>query len=179
LRASGLQHEEERHEPIPDEFVHGQMPNRSTGPYQLEGQAGTLGADGFLDSLLRKWEEVPLFLRHALNELTGLKNLSLLDVFWIDGEKPGLHPLLVNAALVVVNRRIKKPASSTSKACCAPSPYLILKRNGDYLFGFCALRQGILVVGAYPGGPPGTQQFRIRVDAEVIGQVTTILRRLV
>lgn len=179
LRASGLPLEEECREPIPDEFVLRQVPHRSSGIYHLQGKADDQEGDGFLGSLLRKWEEVPLFLRHALNEVTGLKNFSLLDVFWVDGEKPALHPLLVNAALVVVNRRIKKPAQSPAKACSAPSLYLILKRNGGCLFGCCALREGVLVVGAYPGGPPGTQKFRNGIDAEVIGQVTTILRRLV
>jgi hypothetical protein len=33
-------------------------------------------------------------------------------------------------------------------------------------------------VHAYPGGPLGTRQVRNEADAEVMGQVTTILRRL-
>ena len=179
LRASGLRLEEERREPIPDEFILRQMPNHGSGPHSRRGQTDDQESDGFLGSLLRKWEEVPLFLRHALNELAGLKNFSLLDVFWVDGEKPALHPLLVNAALVVINRRIKRPSQSAAKDCRAPSLHLILKRNGGYLFGCCALQEGTLLVGAYPGGPPGTQRFRNGIDAEIIGQVTAILRKLV
>ncbi len=37
---------------------------------------------------------------------------------------------------------------------------------------------GYLVVRSYPGGRVATQQFRNGIDVEVIGQVTTILRRL-
>lgn len=44
--------------------------------------------------------------------------------------------------------------------------------------GFCALHQGKLMVHAYPGGPVGTQLFRNGDEAEVVGQVTTIVTRL-
>jgi hypothetical protein len=56
--------------------------------------------------------------------------------------------------------------------------YLLLKRDGSYLCGCCALHQGNLVVRAYPSGRLATQQFRNGIDAEVVGQVTTVLRRL-
>jgi hypothetical protein len=46
------------------------------------------------------------------------------------------------------------------------------------LCGCCDLHQGNLVVRSYPGGRLATSQFRNRIDAEVIGQVTTVLRRL-
>jgi len=36
----------------------------------------------------------------------------------------------------------------------------------------------MLIVLAYPGGRLATQQFKNGIDAEVIGQVTTVLRRL-
>jgi hypothetical protein len=87
-----------------------------------------------------------------------------------------MHPLLVNATFVVVNRRVKNPAQS--KTDCEPPLCLLLKRDGSYLCGCCALHQGNLVVRGYPGGRLATQQFRNGIDAEVIGQVTTILRRL-
>jgi len=129
-----------------------------------------------MDSLLKQWEEVPLFLRHSFNELTSLKNFSLSDVFWTGGNEAPMHPLLVNATFVVVNRRVKNPAQS--KTACEPPLCLLLKRDGSYLCGCCALHQGNLVVRGYPGGRLATQQFRNGIDAEVIGQVTTILRRL-
>jgi len=86
--------------------------------------------------------------------------------------------LLIHATFVVVNRHLKKPVRSFAQAVCEPPIYLILKRDGSYLCGCCDLQQGSLVVHAYPGGPLGTQQFRNEVDAEVTGEVTTILRRL-
>jgi len=178
LRACGLPLDQNGHDPIPDELVPRQVPNQSPGLPIPNGQEDLQEHGGFLDSLMKQWEEVPLFLRHSLNELAGLKKFSLSDVFWVGGDKTPSHPLLINATFVVVNRRVKRTAQSTAKAVCEPPLYLILKRDGSYLCGSCALHQGNLVVRAYPGGWLATQQFRNGVDAEVIGQVTTILRRL-
>jgi hypothetical protein len=176
LRASGLPLDHEGRDPIPDELVSRQLPKRSHGRAPSEEEGSQL--HGFLDSVMKQWEEVPLFLRHSLNEFTGLKNFSLSDVFWVGGDKTPSHPLLINATFVAVNRRVKKPAQSTAKVVREAPLYVILKRDGSYLCGCCTLQQGSLVVHTYPGGPIGTQQFRNGIDAEVIGQVTTILRRL-
>ena len=176
LLASGLPLDHEGRDPIPDELVSRQLPKRSHGRAPSEEEGSQL--HGFLDSVMKQWEEVPLFLRHSLNEFTGLKNFSLSDVFWVGGDKTPSHPLLINATFVAVNRRVKKPAQSTAKVVREAPLYVILKRDGSYLCGCCTLQQGSLVVHTYPGGPIGTRQFRNGIDAEVIGQVTTILRRL-
>ncbi len=176
LRACGLSLDQNGHEPIPDELVPRRVPNRSPGRHVPNREKVSPEYGGFLDSLLKQWEEVPLFLRHSFNEFTHLKNFSLSDVFWVGGDEAPIHPLLVNATFIVVNRRVKNPAQS--KTACEPPLCLILKRDGSYLCGCCSLHQGNLVVRAYPGGRLGTQQFRNGIDAEIIGQVTTILRRL-
>lgn len=178
LRACGLPLDQNGHEPIPDELVPRQVPNRSPGLPIASEEESVQEHSGFLGSLLKQWEEVPLFLRHSLSELSGLKNFSLSDVFWVGGDKTPIDPWLINATFVVVNRRVKKPVQSTAKAVCEQPLYVIFKRDGSYLCGRCALHQGNLVVRAYPGAPLGTQQFRNGIDAEVIGQVTTILRRI-
>jgi hypothetical protein len=178
LRASGLPPEQDGHDPIPDELVSRQFPSRSPSLRLGREEESAQRHNGFLDSVLKQWEEVPLFLRHSLSELTGLKNFSLSDVFWVGGDETPIHPWLINATFVVVNRRIKKPTQSTAEAVCEQPLYLILKRDGSYMCGRCALHQGNLVVQTYPGGPLGARQFRNGTDAEVIGRVTTILRRL-
>jgi len=176
LRACGLSLDQNGHEPIPDELVPRQVPNQSSSLQVPNLEKVSAESGGFLDSLLKQWEEVPLFLRHSFNELTNLKNFSLSDVFWVGGDEAPIHPLLSDATFVVVNRRVKNPAQS--KTACEPPLCLLLKRDGSYLCGCCALHQGKLVVRAYPGGRLATQQFRNGIEAEVIGQVTTILRRL-
>jgi hypothetical protein len=176
LRTSGLPLDQAGREPIPDQLAPRQAPSRNQGRHVAGEKESLQEPGGFLMSLTRQWEEVPFFLRHSLNELTGLKNFSLSDVYWVGGDKVPSHPLLINATFVAVNRRIKNPAQP--KTACEPPLCLLLKRDGTYLCGCCARHQGNLVVRAYPGGRLAVQQFRNGIDAEVIGQVTTILRRL-
>jgi len=176
LRSCGFPLDQDGHGPIPDELVPRLVPNWNHRLNAPNAQEDLPERGGFLDSLMNQWEEVPLFLRQSFNELTGLKNFSPSDVFWVGGDEAPIHPLLINATFVVVNRRVKNPAQS--KTACEPPLCLLLKRDGSYLCGCCALQQGNLVVNAYTGGRLATQQFRKGIDAEVIGQVTTILRRL-
>jgi hypothetical protein len=176
LRSCGLPLDQDGRDPIPDQLVPRQSPNRSHELQPSNGQEDLLEHGGFLDSLLKQWEEIPLFLRHCLNEITGLKNFSLSDLFWVGGDKIPSQPLLSNATFVVVNRRVKNPVRS--KTACESPLCLLLKRDGSYLCGCCVQHQGNLVVRTYPGGRLATQQFRNGVDAEVIGQIMTILRRI-
>src|SRR5580692_4902799 len=175
LRASGLPLDLVGHEPIPDEVLPRQSPSRNQGLHVGSERENPQVPNGFLGPLTQQWEEVPFFLRHSLNELAGLKNFSLSDVFWVGGDEAPIHPLLINATFVVVNRRVKNPVQT--KTICEPPVCLILKRDGSYLCGCCAQHQGILVVRAYSGGRLAIGQFRNGVDAEVIGQVTMVLRR--
>jgi hypothetical protein len=176
LGASGLPLDQQGLEPMPDDLVPRQVPDGQSRPGSTFEREGFSDPGGFLGSLIGRWQEVPFFLRHALGELTGLKRLSLADVFWVGGDKAPIHPWLDGASLVAINRRIKKPAQS--KALSDQPLYLILTRDGGYLCGCCALQDGELVVHSYPGIPLGARRFRNAIDAEVIGQVTTILRRL-
>lgn len=178
LRASELPLDQIGHDAIPDELVPRQAPPQSPASTVPDGQAVLPEHGGFLDTLLKQWDSVPLFLRHSLSELTGQRNFSPADLYWVGGDKTPSHPLLVNAAIVAVNRRIKNPSTSKGRATCDLPLHLILKRDGSYLCGRCGLEQGNLVVHAYPDGPFGTRQFRNGTDAEVVGQVTAILRRL-
>lgn len=178
LRTAGLPLDQAGCDPIPDELVLRQTPHgddtvRAGDQEEILKEPGTL-----LGFLIGQWEEIPLFLRHSLNEITGLKNFSLSDVFWVGGDETPIHPWLVNATFAVVNRRIKKPVRTTAKQTREQHLYLILQRDGGYLCGCCALDQGNLVVHTYPGISLGPRQFRNGIDAEVIGKVTAIVRRL-
>lgn len=176
LAASGLPLDQEGREPMADELVSREAPSRESLSRLVGGKKTFPDQAGFLDSLIRRWQEIPLFLRHALADLAGLKAVSPSDLFWVGGDGAPIHPWLIDASLVAVNRRIKKPAQL--EAIFDQPLYLILKRDGHYLCGCCALHQSELVVHLYPGVPLGAQRFRNGIDAEVIGQVTAILRRL-
>ena len=178
LRASGLPLNREGHDAMPDELALRQVPNDKRRPHLASEQENAPAYSGFSSALLEQWGEIPLFLRHSLEGLTGLKNFSSSDVFWVGRETHPLHPWLINATMVAVNRRVKKPSVSRKSPLCKRPLYLILRRDGSYLCGPCILRHGHLIVDSYPGGPSVSQQLRNRIDAEVVGQVTTILRRL-
>lgn len=176
LGASGLPLGMAGREPIPDDLVPRHLPpqnqNRGSG-----GLASAIEAGALVTAPINLWEEIPLFLRFSLDEITGLRNFSLSDVFWSSGAAQ-LHPLLANSTLVAVNRRARKPPRDTGKAVCGEALYLIFTRNGRYLCGRCTLDDGNLVIHGYPGGSVAPQQFRNGADAEVVGQVTAVLRRL-
>lgn len=178
LRVSGLPVDQEGRHPIPDELVPRTVTSRNHTLWVTSEEKNDEGSSGLLGRLLQQWEEIPLFLRHSLAELAGLKKFSLSDVFWVGGDTKPIHPLLVNAIIVAVNRRVKKPMPSGAETFCAQPIYLILKRNGGYLCGHCTVDGANLLIHSYPGSPFGAQQFRNGVDAEVVGRVTAILRRL-
>jgi hypothetical protein len=177
LSACGLSCDQAGREPIPD----GLLPrDRQTGTLQrvTRPEKDIRNRTDSLVSILDQWNEIPLFLRRSLDQLSGLKNLSLSDLFWVDGDKSARHPMLVHAALVAVNRRMRKlPLRAVTDPCSGPL-HVILERDGRYLCGPCTHDSDDLIVGAHPRSGLHTQKFKIGIDAEIIGQVTAILRRL-
>ena len=179
LHASNLSLESAGNEPIPEEFLPRQIPHRGNESDIADAEVvSTARQTGFLDGLITQWEEIPFFLRSSLNELAGITNLSLSDVYWVGGDRNPIHPWLINATFVVVNRRVKKPVQSIATTFWEQPLYLFLARDGSYFCGCCTLQQDLLVVHPYPDRPFSPRQFRNGTDAEVIGQVTAILRRL-
>jgi len=177
LRASGLPLERAGREPIPDELIPRKAPGRDHDVPTVS-QIGVAEPGGFIAALVNEWEEVPLFLRFSLDRITGLKGFSLSDLFWVGGDPAPQHPLLLNAALIAVSRRARKPSPSGGNLVCYRSLYLVLRRDGRYVCGRCTLDEGNLVLHGYPGSAVGAQSYKNGEDAEVVGQVTTILRRL-
>ena len=178
LRVSGLPLDKAGREPIPDELLPRAAPGGDHSA-RLSRLESVRESSGLLAALVNEWEEVPLFLRFSLDEITGLDGFSLSDLFWAGGHRAQLHPLLIDATLLAVNRRSRRPSPAKLDAVCEEPFYLILGRDGSYLCGPCTLDQGNLAILGYPGGPAGArQQFKDGTDVEVVGQVTAILRRL-
>jgi hypothetical protein len=132
-----------------------------------------------LADLLGRWHEIPWFLRRSLDAVSGLKHLSLSDVYWVQDDPDPIHPLLVNAAFIAVNRRIKKPPRPDRRTLWEHPLYLVLKRDGNYLCGCCTLQRRTISIYPRPFSNQRTLQLKNGIDAEVIGQVTAILRRTV
>jgi len=172
LRMLGISDENAGKTPIPDRFIPGR--NQDDHNPNMQRPEHT----GFLGELMREMEEVPLFLRHAINDLSGLASASLRTIFWVGGIRDPLHPYLANALLVSVDRHKKLPIDSRSRPLWEQLFYLVIKRNGDYLVGPCGIENGALLT--YPDLEHLNlrEEFRNHRDAEVIGQVCAVIRRL-
>jgi hypothetical protein len=177
LRAAGIELGSLGRGAVPDELC-----GRSRGgvPPSADDDAEALvrAGPGFLETLLEEWKEIPLFLRHSLREITGLPHPSLLDFFSVGSDQTTTDPRLVNAQLVAVNRRLKKPVDSPLTPPREPPMYMLVKRDGGYLCGACRLDGSTLTLVRPPARPVYPVEAETRVDAEIIGQITAILRRL-
>lgn len=131
---------------------------------------------GFFEKLLAEFGEIPFFLRGSLPALSGLRRPSLKDCFWIGGAQES-HPYMAGALLALVNRQKKRTNDCASQPMWQQPLYIVLKRDGTYLCGCCSREDNSLVVHTYPGGVHRRDQFRNR-DAEVIGKIVSVVRRL-
>jgi hypothetical protein len=175
LKSIGLHLEDAGPEPIPDRLLPRKVATDSPG---IANETDDPIEDGFLGHLLRQSGHVPFFLRESLSDLSGLTSLSLHDFFWVGGESNPLHPLLVNGLLMIVNRHRKKPIHFRSRPLWQQPVYVLLRRNGTYLCGCCSLEDGTLVIHPFSANYQPQEQLRNHDDAEVIGQVVTVARRL-
>jgi len=175
LNTVGLPTEKAGREHIPDRFISKVLPARLDDgriePHEHDGQ-------GFLGELLRRCDQVPVFLRGTIAKISGLASPSLRSLFWIGGIRNPLHPYLVNGLLASVDRHKQKPIDSRSRPLWQQSLYIVLKRDGTYLCGPCGIDNGTLVMHPDAEHMELREQFRNRRDAEVVGQVTAIARRL-
>jgi hypothetical protein len=178
LHACGLSFEETAAEPMSDEFIPRAIPPTKRESNNANAPGRARRENGFWSNLLKRWEEVPLFLRRTLGELTRVPKFSLSDVFWVGGDRNPIHPWLEGAEFVAINRRVRKPASTKGTTFWERPLYLLLTRDGRYLCGCCTLEEGFVVVHPYPDRPFAPRQFKNGTDAEIMGEVTTILRRL-
>ena len=174
LKAIGIVPDEAGSEPMPDHFV-ARFPQVQSAEDLDNKSAG----GGFLDQLLERCEEVPFFLRKSIGPLSGLKDASLEDFFWIGGKHDGLHPYLANGLLALVNRRRRRPFHFPSKPLWQQPLYVLLKRGGTYLCACCGIENGTLVVHPYSQQFHRPEQFRYHHDVEVVGQIVMIARKLV
>ena len=181
LRVGGLPVDELGHDPLPDKMIPrtGLLRNRPSNEKVEPRPFGGGEKPGFLSTLIDQWEALPLFITSALPEISGLKNVSLSDVFWVGGNLNPIHPCLADASLVAVNRRVKIPSRTTAPTVWEQPVYIVLLRDGSYVCGSCELGQGVLTVHAHSETPNKSIRLKNGIDAEVIGQVTAILRRLV
>ena len=166
-------------DPLPDALA-----GRGSLALKRNSRAGTDAAPRaeevgrFLSSFINRWEEFPLFLKDSFAELFGLRNISLANSFWTGDNQDLIHPALVGASLLIVNRRVRVPVDKLARTVWEEPLYVILLRDGSYLCGSCTLRRGLLTIHPHSERPRSSIQLRNTVDCELIGQVTGAVRRL-
>jgi hypothetical protein len=175
LKAIGIVLAEAGTEPIPNHLVHRVLDMKSV---ENSDDNDMPGRSGFLEQMLERCEEIPFFLRESIRPLSGLEDASLDDFFWIGGEYDVLHPCLANGLFALVNRRDKRPIHFTSKPPWQQPVYVILMRNGTYLCACCGIENGTLVIHPYSQQFRRSEHLRYHQDAEVVGRIVTVIRKI-
>jgi hypothetical protein len=168
-RLGGLNLEDAGNEALPENWR--QMPRRPK-------HGGVLKPSRFLEAVRDTLEEAPLFLREALPRLLGLPNLSVRDLFWAGATGDLLHPYLRDSTFLAVNRRSKTPATSLSSPIWAQPLYVLETRDGNRMCGACSLQNGTLLVRPWTATSGTLLKLRNRVDADILGKVVAIARRV-
>jgi hypothetical protein len=156
--------------PIPIEFLQNPQEGRTL--------RATSAPSRCLDEIEHRFAQLPYFLHKAAPSLFGLTDLSVRDVFWAGEIQQFLHPYLAGTAFLIVDRKKKIPKASLSSPIWAQPLYVFLRRDGSYLCGSCSLLNGTLIVRPCTAELPKLLRLRNRVDAEVVGQIVGIVRRL-
>jgi transcriptional regulator with XRE-family HTH domain len=133
---------------------------------------------GFLGNTLDRLGELPLFLRASFPFLSGLEDVSLRDIYWVGGQQEAMHPLLNRALFVILDRRKRRPRILPHKSAWEQPLYLLTKRDGSYLMASCGMEDGAIVLHPYTDKFIPPQRFRKSAEAEVVGQIVTVVRSL-
>jgi hypothetical protein len=172
LNAAGIAMEELGRDEIPARFISGSDRAGTGDAPEIQIRNPTL------DSLLAQFVELPFFLRECLVPLSGMEKLSLHDFFWIRAEFEAFHPYLKGGLLLIVNRHKKRVIRLRPLPPWRQPLYVLETRTGGYLCACCSLEDGVLVAHRYLTDFQPSLHFRNRHDAEVVGQVVAIARRL-
>ena len=176
LEKAGLPLGELGQDPFPDDLWPRQaagspLPAPSPRDQLLSGSVS-------LRSLVERLSPLPQFLPAALSQATGLSTPSVHDVFWLGGSRTSIHSRLQRTLFVLVDRRKKRPRGESQKPSSEHSLYVLMKRDGTFLCGHCTSKGPNLLVHPFSDGLSEPARFRNRVDAEIVGQVVAIVRRL-
>ena len=173
LSSAGMNLQQLGQGPIPENLLPRVAPRKSKRPPREDDNPSQLSV--FPETL---FEEIPLFLRSSLPGLVGLPGLSIRDVFWTGGSRQLFHPLLAGSFFVIVNRRVKRAVPSPPSMAWESPLCLILMRDGTYVCSPCVVKEGALILHPHPGSTAPSITLRNREEAEIIGRVVAIVRRL-
>ena len=131
----------------------------------------------FLRKMERRFGLLPYFLQSAGSSMFGLQNPSLRDVFWAGDSLESKYSCLAGIRFLIVDRRQKRPRASLSCPIWAQPMYVLQKRDGGYLCGFCRLENGVLSLCSLAQHAKSVR-LRNGIDAEIVGRVVSVIRQL-
>lgn len=161
-----------------DPFPNDLLSQFSSAP-SLRARKGTTVpfASSSLVDLVAQSQDLPPFLASALRQ-TGESVHSMHDIFWVGGSPGSFHSRLEVPLFAAVDRRRKRPKPTGQLPSPEQSIYILLRRDGRFLCGRTALEGHDLLVQPFSDGVSKPVRLRNRVDAEVVGQVVGVIRRV-
>jgi len=167
MKVAGVPFETAGHLPMPREF------------FPKIARENTLSKSSlFFQAIEKHFGAAPFFLSRSLAALLRLPDFSPRDVFWAGGLHAPKRSVLEGALFLAVDRRQKVPRPSLSSPASQQPLYVLFERDGTYLCGFCTLQNGLLILCRRTSGRGRLVQLRNREEAEVVGRVVAILRKL-
>ena len=122
--------------------------------------------------------EMPFFMLPWMGSVIGQQQLSFDDIYiWGERERP-LHPFLLGAVLVIVNRRQRRVPDAGVRWSSTQRPlFLIRVTSGQLIAATCALEGDILIVQPHSSARARVMTFRLP-EVEVIGHITAVVRTI-
>ena len=174
LEKLGLPLAQSGHDPIPNDL----LSQFSSPPFLRARKGATVPfAPSSLADLAAQSQDLPPFLASALRQ-TSESVLSVHDAFWVGGSPGSFHSRLQVPLFAVVDRRRKRPKPTGQLPSPEQSIYILLRRDGRFLCGRTAVEGRDLLVQSFSDGVSKPVRLRNRVDAEVVGQVIGVIRRV-
>ncbi len=124
----------------------------------------------FLSRLIQRWGTLPLVLFNHID----LRNYRY---GLIGTEDWSMFPIIPPGSLVVIDDTKRRITTSGWNSEFERPIYFLEHRDG-YLCGWCALRDGILIVQPHPASLYEPKSYRYPEEIEVIGQVTQVAMSL-
>jgi hypothetical protein len=172
----GLGSEDTHLAAIPAEWMVSNTKSSLKQPAPIIRQKSPTG--GFLRNALDRLGELPFFLRESFPFLSGLDDLTLRDVYWVGGYRETMHPVLKGALVVILDRRKRRPRIVPRLGAWEQPIYLLRRRDGSYLMASCGMEDGTIVLHPYTDAFVPSERLRKTADAEVLGQIVTVIRSL-
>lgn len=175
LMAIGLEPQEVGHDPVPQDILRSRV--EIVGQKKVSNRFSQ-GYDGDPSAQTDSFGDLPSGLIEALFELSGIPRPTSRDIYRLGPESEILIPYSGDNVLTLVNRQRKSPVRHSSKPKWQQPVYLLRRRNGRFICGPCGLDKDLLTVYPDSQDPRPTIRLWNGRDAEVVGQVVAIVRRI-